>query len=175
MVVALCLGSLQRSQYLHNQAALYHLEALKSGYLAVRVQRPQDAFWEQGWRKTWTWPSPLALDRTTVSKAWPLWQQSIENARKSQICFDASRMPWRFWTSSSAEFALQPPHPMTMTCSHGGIRRSRPTSGCLALITPTGMATATARTWICSAFCKTGQIKPFDEDLLGVRSVRSCL
>lgn len=108
MVVAFCIGSWQRSQYLHNQAALYHLESLESGYLAVRIQRPQDPLWEQGWRKTWRWPSPLAMDRATVSKAWPLWQRSIENARKSQICLNASRMPWQFWASFSGESALPP-------------------------------------------------------------------
>jgi hypothetical protein len=107
-IVALCLGYWRRSQELRNQAAEYHLQSLRSGYLAVRVQKPQSAPWEADWRKSWKWPSPLAMDRASVSNAVPLWQESIENARKSQYCLHASSRPWLFWSSPLAQSRLPP-------------------------------------------------------------------
>ncbi len=107
-LVALYLGYWRRSQDLRNQAAEYHLEALKSGYLAVRMQKPQSVDWEHGWRNRWIWPSPLAMDRNSVLNALPLWQQSIESDRKSQICLYASNRPWLFWSSPVTTSQLKP-------------------------------------------------------------------
>jgi hypothetical protein len=107
-IAAVFLGYWRRSQELRNLAAQYHVEAVRNGYVAVRGQKPQSAAWERGWRQTWTWPSPLAMDRTSVSNTVPLWQQSIDNARKSEYCLYASTRPWLFWSSPVAESRLPP-------------------------------------------------------------------
>ena len=107
-IAALCLGYWRRSQDLRNEAAQYHLEALRSGYLAVRAQKPQSAAWDQEWRTTWKWPSPLAMDRTSVSNAMPLWQQSIESVRNSQYCLYTSSRPWLFWSTPICKSRLPP-------------------------------------------------------------------
>lgn len=48
------------------------------------------------------------MDRTTVLKALPLWEQSIESDRRSQICLNASKWPWLFWSSPVAKSQLKP-------------------------------------------------------------------
>jgi hypothetical protein len=107
-LVALAFGYWRRSVELRNQAAFYHAEALRTGYLAVRKQRPTSPEWEADWRRNWVWPSALAMDRTSIRNALPMWQQSLENERQCDLCLHSVYVPSFLWSWALPHDELPP-------------------------------------------------------------------
>jgi hypothetical protein len=93
------------------RAARHHYAALKAGYSAVRIQKPDSDEWNQHWRTYAKWPSPLRMDRAAIESALPLWRRSVRQAQLREHYLEAAHRPWMMFCPFPAEFPiLEPPN-----------------------------------------------------------------
>jgi hypothetical protein len=97
-LLAIAFTGYSRYRQLPLLAAQEHYAALRAGYLAVRIQKPNTPEWNAYWREYASWVTPLAMDRQSIEAALPDWQKSLRHAQLRDRYLKAQQRPWLvFW------------------------------------------------------------------------------
>jgi hypothetical protein len=107
-LAALALAGYSRYRHLPLLAAQEHYAALRAGYIAVRIQKPDTPEWNAHWREYAKWLKPLSMDRQSIEAALPEWQESLRHAQLRDHYLNVLHRPWLILWPSPRPWSLPP-------------------------------------------------------------------